>query len=644
MMLFFRRFLSSKLGAVFALAFLALIAFAFAAGDMAGMSGFGSGGNQRVAKVGGQGVDAAELRQAANSAVESLREENPQLSMNAFVMQGGLERVLESMIDRRAIAVFGAEHGIIASSRLIDSEIAKIGAFRGIDGKFSEDAFRQVLAQRGLSEKLVRADLEQGLIARQVMEPASFGAKVPRELATRYASLLREKRSGAIAVLPAMLFAPKDPPTDKELATFYEGHRNQFIRPERRVIRYAAFGDEALKNLPAPTDAEISAFYEANETRYAASQTRSLTQLIVPTEAAARAVIAEVANGRALEAAANDKGLSTAKLGPLDKEAMARDTAPAVAEAAFAATQGALAAPARSAIGWHVVRIDRIDQRPARSLEQVRGEIVTELGAVNRRKALGDLTARIEEQFEGGGNLAEVAEELGLTLQQTPALTSDGRSYENPSQEMPPVLSRFVAAAFAMEKPNEPQVAEAEPNSTFVIFDVSDIAPSAAAPLAEIKDDVREVYMLNKGSAAAKEAAEKLVAETGKGVSLAQAAAALKLPIPAVQPVEMNRAELTAQGQRPPPPLALMFSMAKGTTKILPAGGDRGWFVVSLRDIVTPPQPANDQIVPTAQRELGQLAGSEYAAGLRRAIRAAVKVEQNPAAIKALRDQLSGGN
>jgi peptidyl-prolyl cis-trans isomerase D len=644
MLLFFRRFLSSKLGAVFALAFLALIAFAFAAGDMAGMSGFGGGGNQRVAKVGGHGIEGAELRQAANSAVESLREENPGLSMNAFALQGGLERVLESMIDRRAIAVFGAEHGIIASPRLIDSEIAKIGAFRGIDGKFSEDAFRQVLAQRGLSEALVRADLEQGLIARQILEPASFGATVPRELATHYASLLREKRSGAIAVLPAILFAPKDPPTDQELATFYEGHRNQFIRPERRVIRYAAFGDEALKNLPAPADAEIANFYNANKARYAASEARSITQLIVPTEAAAQAVIAEIAKGRTLEAAASGKGLSTAKLGPLDKATFARDTAPAVADAAFAAAQGALAAPARSTIGWHVVRVDRIDQRPARSLEQVRAEIATELAAVNRRKALGDLTARIEEQFENGGNLAEAAKELGLTLQQTPALTSDGKSYENPSQELPPVLSRFVAAAFSMEKRNEPQVAEAEPNSTFVIFDVSEIAPSAAAPLAEIKDDVRAAYMLSKGAAAAKAAAEKLVAETGKGVSLAQAAAALKLAIPPVQPVEMNRTELTAQGQRPPPPLMLMFSMAKGTTKILPAGGERGWFVVSLKDIVTPPQPANDQLVPTAQRELGQIAGSEYAAGLRRAIRAEVKVEQNPAAIKAVRDQLSGGN
>lgn len=641
MLLLFRRLISSKFGAFFALAFIGLIAFAFAAGDMAGMSGFGSGGNQRVATVGGKKIEASELSQAANNAVESLRQENPRLSMTAFVRQGGLDKVLDDVIDRAAVAEFGARHGIIASPRLIDSEIAQIAAFRGIDGKFSEDAFRQVLAQRGLSEALVRADLEQGLIARQILEPASFGSTVPRELAARYAALLRETRIGAIALLPAPLFAPKTQPSDKDLAAFYESHRNQFIRPERRVIRYATFGDEALKDLPAPTDAGIAAFYNSNKARYAASEARALTQLIVPTEAAARAVIAEVSKGKTLEAAATEKGLSTARLGPLDKAALARDTAPAVADAAFAAAQGAIAAPARSPIGWHVIHVDRVDQRPARTLDQVRGEIVTELAAVNRRKALGELTARIEEEFDNGGNLADAAKDLGLTVQKTPALTADGKSYENPSEALPPVLSRFLTAAFAMEKQNEPQVAEAEPNKTFVIFDVSDIAPSAPAPLAEIKDDVRAAYLLDKGAAAAKAAADKLIAETNKGVSLAQAAAALKLTMPPVQPIEMNRAELTAQG-RPPPPLMLLFSMAKGTTKVLPAGGDRGWFVVSLKDIVTPPQAANDEIVPTAQRELGQLVGSEYAAGLRRAIRAEVKVERNAAAIKAVRDQLGG--
>lgn len=644
MLQFFRKFLTSKFGAVFALLFLGMIAFAFAASDIAGINMTGIGGGDRVAKVGKQPVKATELSQAVTNALENMKQQNPRASMKGFVESGGLEQVLDSMISRIAVSVFGENHGIVASDRLIDSEITKIPAFRGLDGKFSETTFRQMLAQRGISEALVRSDLSQGLVARQILEPAAYGSTVPRELALRYAALLREKRSGAIALLPSPLFAPKTPASDKELADYYAAHRNNFIRPERRVIRYATFGDEALKNLAAPSDAEIADFYNGNKAQYAATETRRLTQLILPTEAAARAVAAEVAKGKTLEAAAVEKGLSASSLAATDKTGLAGSASQAVADAAFAAAQGAIASPARSPIGWHLIHVDGIDRRPERTLDQVRGEIVTQLAAAKRRSALGDLTARLEEEFDKGGNLADAAKELGLTIQQTPALTADGKAYQDPAAPLPPVLGKIAAAAFAMEKENEPQVAEFEPNKTFVIFDVSDIAASAPAPLAEIKQDVLTAYLFDKGSAAAKAAAEKLLAETRKGVPLAQAVAALKLAIPPVQPIDMNRSELTAQGQRPAPPLMLLFSMAKGTTKILPAPGNRGWFVVSLKDIVTPPVAADDPLVPAAQREIGEIAGGEYADSLRRAIRAEVKVERNDAAVKTLRNQLGGSN
>ena len=643
MLQFFRKILNSKFGPIFALLFLGMIAFAFAAGDIAGINMTGGGGD-RVAKVGKQPVKASELSEAATNALENLKQQNPRASMKGFLASGGLEQVLDSMVSRIAVSVFGEKYGIVASDRLIDSEITKIPAFRGLDGKFNEATFRQMLAQRGINEALVRSDLSQGLVGRQILEPAAYGSIVPRELALRYAALLREKRSGAIALLPSPLFTPKTPPSDKELADYYAAHRNAFIRPERRVIRYATFGDEALKNLAAPSDAEIAAFYNSNKAQYAATETRRLTQLILPTEAAARAVAAEVAKGKTLEAAAAEKGLSATKLPATDKAGLVSGASQVVADAAFAAADGALAGPARSPIGWHLIHVDGIDKRAERTLDQVRGEIVMQLAAAKRRSALGDLTARLEDEFDKGGNLADAAKELGLTIQQTPALTADGKSYENPAAPLPPVLGKIASAAFAMEKENEPQVAEFEPNKTFVIFDVSDIAVSAPAPLAEIKQDVLTAYLLDKGAAAAKAAAEKLLAETRKGVPLAQAVAGLKLAIPPVQPVDMNRSDLTAQGQRPPPPLVLLFSMAKGTTKILPAAGNRGWFVVSLKDIVTPPQAADDPIVPAAQRELGELAGSEYADSLRRAIRAEVKVERNAAAVKAVRDQLGGSN
>lgn len=643
MLTFFRNIFQSKVGVAITLGLLALIAIAFATADVASTGNFGGiAGGDRVATVGDTGVDAAALRQAATSALENIKQENPAVTMEAFLAQGGLERVLDQIVDRTAMMEFGRKHGIVASGRLVDSEITKIPAFMGPDGRFSEQAFRQALQQQGVSEALVREDLAQGLVARQILVPAAFGAGVPRELVLHYASLLRERRSGAIALLPSAAFAPKTPPTEAELRAFYDRKRTLFVRPERRVIRYAAFGEEALKAVSTPTEAQVAASYKAGAAQYAALETRRLTQLIVPTEAAAQAVVAEVGKGKSLETAAREKGLGTAPLVAQTRETLARQASPAVAQAVFTAASGRLAAPARSGLGWHVIRVDAIERRSARTLDQVRGEIVQRLTAESRRRGINDLSARLEEEFEAGGNLGDAAKELGVTLQATAPLTADGRVYGKSDEMAPPELARVLQTAFAMDQENEPQLAEIEAGKTFVIFDVADITPSARAPLSEIRQDVAAAVMLEKGAAAAKSAAEKVAAQLRNRTEIGAAMASLGVPLPPVDRVDMSRDELTARQQQVPPPLVLLFSMAEGTVKLLPAGQNRGWFVAALRDIVPGKVAANDPILTAAQRELGAVSGREYAEALSRAIRADVGVKTNPAAIRAVRRQLTG--
>lgn len=645
MIQFFRSFFQSRIGVGITLGFLVLMAFAFASADISGSGTFGGvGGGEKVATVGNRTVTTSALSQAATSGFDAARQENPRLSMKAFIAAGGLDQTLDQLLDRTALSVFGEKHGIVAGSRLVDSEIAAIPAFKGIDGKFSEAAYKQLIQQRGLSDAVVREDLASGLVARQVLVPASFGAVFPQDMAVRYAALLRERRLGAVALIPSAAFAPAGKPTDAQIAAHYAATRDRYIRPERRVIRYFTFGDAVLKTVPAPTDAEIAARYEQRKADYAASESRRLTQLIVPTEAAARAILAEVARGTTLDRAASSKGLGTAAIGPIKKEELASQSAAAVADAAFAAPRGGMAALARSGLGWHIIRVDAVEARAARSLADVRAELVTQLAAEKRRAALLDFTARIEEEFDNGGNLADVARELGVTPQLTAPITGDGQVYGKPGETAPPILARAVQAAFAMERENQPQLTEIEAGKTFLVFDVTQITASAPAPLAEVKDAVAVEYLLAKGATGARAAADKVVAATRKGADLAAAMAALGKSLPPVDRIEMSRPELMARGQQVPPPLALLFSMAEGTVKLLPAPQNRGWYVVALKDIVPGEVPANDPLIAQARRELGGVAGQEYASQLRRAIRAEAGIKRNATAIAAVRKQLDGSN
>ncbi|OYX63462.1 MAG: hypothetical protein B7Y89_05975 [Novosphingobium sp. 32-60-15] len=641
---FFRSFIKSRVGAAVALVFLGLIALAFASADITG-SGFGGiAGGDRAASVGSSRIGTAELTKALTNAFEQERKKSPGLTMKQFLDGGGMDGVLNEMIDRLALAEWGKKHGLVVSDRLVDSEIVKISAFQGPDGKFSQMAYEQLLAQRGLTDKEVRSDLAQGLMARQLLLPAAFGAQMPDEAVVRYASLLTEKRSGVVLTVPSLAFIPPNPPSAEAVSAFYNANKARYMQPERRTIRYTLINESSLKSLAAPTEAEIANRYKQNTALYAPSEERTITQVIVPTEAAAKALIAEVGKGGSLDAAARAKGLAASQMANQTREGLTRQTAKPVSDAVFAAAAGTLAAPAKSSIGWHVIKVDAVNRNAGKTLDQARPELVTMLTLEKRRAALSDLAAQVEQEVDGGTGLADIAKNLGLSVTSTQPVVADGSVFGKPTERVPNEITTLVQAAFAMEREGEPQLAELKAGEVFAVYDVGQLTVSSPAPLDRIRDVVARDWGLDQGSAKAKAAADKILAALNKGTPIGEAVKQAGVALPAPQPVEMARQQLSAMQGQVPPALALLFAMAEGTNKRLEGPNKAGWFVISLKDIIPGAVKRADPIFAQASQEFRTVTGNEYAKSLNLAIRNDVGVERNEAAIKAVRNQLTGAN
>lgn len=640
----FRRFFQSKIGIVATLGFLALIAFAFASSDVANTGTFGGvAGGDRVAVVGDEKISASELSQSASGALDNMRRNNPTISMPSFIEQGGLDQVLDQLIERAALSGFANKYGLRAGDNLVNSQIMTIPAFRGSDGNFDNETYRAALAQQRLTDAQVRDDLGKGLLAQQILVPSAFGATTPDKFARQYASLLKERREGSIGVIPSTAFVSDDTPSDEQLTAFYEETRGDYIRPERRVLRYVSFGDDAVSDNIEPSEEEIAARYEQDRAQYAPSQSRTITQMIVPTQAAAQSIRDRVQAGTSLEAAAREAGLQTAQIGPVTIEQLTAQTSAAVAQATFAAERGTIATPAQSGLGFHVTRVDAIDRKAGRNLEQARGEITTTLREEKRRKALGDLAARVEEQVEEGVSLTDVAAQIGAEVVTTKAITGAGVVYNNSQERVADIVGPALQTAFQMEE-SEPQLAEVVPGQTFLVFEVATITESAAAPLAEIKQRVELAYRISEGSKTAKAAADRILKRVSEGSSLTAAMNAEDANLPPPENINLTREQLAAQGRQVPPPLALMFSMAEGTTKRLEAPRNGGWFIVDLDDIEAGTIATDDPIFTQTKTELAQSIGREYSDQLRAAIIAEMGSERNENAIDGVRRQLTGEN
>ena len=644
MLTFFRSFFNSRFGVLITLAFVGLIGIAFALGDVAGTSFGGFSSGSKVASVGREKISATDLDTQFRGILARLRQRNPQLSIKEFLAQDGLNEVLTYAMDGKAVMQWGEKYGLYVGDRLVDSEIAKDPNLQTPDGKVDNALYRQLLASQGTTDGVFRGEQTQVLMAKLLLTSNSLGLKSPRKVTSRYVAVLTEHRRGAIVTLPPAAFAPTTAPSDAEVTAWYNDHKADYILPERRTIRYLTFTDAAVKDAAAPNDAEIAARYNANKAKYAAADKRKLSQMVLPTEAAARQVLAEVAAGKTLEVAAQTKGLAVAQLGSLTRDAYAGQSSADAANAVFAAPAAKVVGPFKGPLGWLLVRVDAREATPGKTLEQAKPELLKELTEEKRKIEIASFGEKIEEELDNGATLGDLAKELGLTVSETPPLTANGMIFGQDGIAAPAELARVVPAAFQMDGTGQPQLAEVEAGKTFAIYDVGTIAPAAPPLLATIRARVTEDARIAKGEAAAKAAAEKVQAQIQKGVPVDVAVASLGIALPPVDHVDMDREEVQKKGKNAARPLLMIFAMAKGKVRLMQGGRNHGWYVVTVTEVIPGKVDDKNPQFDGFNKELARQQGEELGDQLRGGFRSELGSTRNEDNIRKLQTQLSGSN
>ncbi len=645
MLAFFRRLTHSKVGVVITFIVLGVIALAFAAGDITGLSSMTGGAGITggdVAKVGKAEVTVNELKTQAQTQLEGFRQEQPTLDMATFVNQGGLDGTLDRIISSMALEQFGRAQGMVVSKRAVDGQIASIPALQGPTGKFDENLYRQVLAQRKLTDAQIRSDIVRDTFAQQLTIPSTGATQVSSQLALPYASLLLEKRTGTIGFIPAAVVPAGPAPSDADLNMFYKRNIARYTVPERRIVRYAIVSPDRVKAQAVPTDAEIAKSYQQDRARYAATEKRTITQVVVADQAGATALAAKVKAGTSLADAARAAGLEASTQAGVEKAAYAGTASAQVADAVFAAPSGAVIGPVRTQLGWTVAKVDKIENVAGRSLDQVRGEIAAALGIQKAAAALSDAHDKIDDSLSKNATFDEVIADQKLAAVTTPALIASGVNPDDASSKPDPAIAPLVAAAFQAADGDGPQLVQLGTDGGFAVVALGRVVPATPRPLAQVRADVLRDVTAERARQAARKVAADVLARINKGMPIQQSLAQTKLPIPAARPLTASRAQIAADPRGAPPALALMFSMAPNAAKTLAAPDDSGWFIIKLDSIASGNAAGNDAAIKAARANIGRSVGREYVEQFAKAVRADVGVKTNAASIARVRADLLG--
>ncbi|WP_425229817.1 SurA N-terminal domain-containing protein [Sphingomonas sp.] len=650
----FRRLIYSKAGAIVTGVVLVLIALAFAGGDvsslrsqgLAALGGSGSGSD--AARVGNVRIDAAELTRRAQQDLANFRAQQPTLTMAQYIAGNGLDGTLQRQLSGLALEQFGHSQGMRISKRAVDGQIASFPGLQGPNGEFDPTIFRQVLANQKISERDFRADLGRDLLTQALTIPLSRIQTVPQQLAVPYADLLLERRQGLIAFVPTQAMTAGPPPTEAELQSFYTRNIARYTVPERRVIRYARVTPERVQAQAAPGEAEIAAAYNADRLRYAPTEQRTVTTVVVLDAAGAAQLAAKVKNGQSLAAAAAAAGLSSSVKAGLTRAALATQTSTAVADAVFGAANGAVVGPIRGGIGFTVAHVDRVAQVAGKTLAQAHGEIAAALRAQKTAEALGTLHEQLDDALADHGTFDELARDKGLQAQVTAGLLPNGTDPDHPGQP-DPALTPLVQAVYQMQAGDEPLLVPTGADGSFALVALGQVVPATARPLATVRNDVQRDVAGERAVLAARRVAGQILQRVNAGQTLQQAWTSTGLSAAGPKPISASRDDVDRAQGPTKQPLALMFAMAPGTTKLLEAPGGAGWAVIRLNAIQRGDASHDVARVNAVRQAFGGLIGREYAEQFARAAQREVGTSTNPAVVARVRAQLlgqggSGGN
>ena len=644
----FRRLSKSMVGSIIMVLFFVAILAGFALQDIQGTVGLGGGlSKSTLAKAGSEELTEREFSSELQRRLTEVRQQNPSADYSALA--GEFEPMLNSLLQQKALAAFASGQDITLSKRLVDAEIARLPQTKGLDGRFSEEAYARFLSQIRMTDAELREQISRMLITRIMLAPAAAEARVPVGLARPYAAMQLEVREADVALFPTGPFlAAVGDPNDAQVQQHYRANLARYTVPEQRIIDIARIGPEQVANVTA-TDKEIADYYRANQAVYGSKSQRVISQVVLPAQQSANARAAKLRSGQAFADAAKPLGYSASDIsvGPQTREEFAKLTSEQVAAAAFAANagNGAIVGPVRSNLGWHVIKIDRLQDVGGRSLEAVRGEIAEKLSADKRENALADLIAGIEDGIADGKNFREALAGTGIQPIRTPAVTASGSAPRQADYKFPAELAPALRAGFELGQGDDPVVESLGDKAGYVLVGVDQVIPAAPAPIAEVRERVARDWKIKQAIERARTAATRAASALSKGASMADAvkSAGANVRLPGTRHETVRRIQLSQMGNEVPPALRMMFSLAEGRSRMVADPGGRGFVLVKVTKIVPGDVTLQPNLVSQLQREFQQPFASEYAEQYTKAIEADVGVKRNQEAIDEAKRRIIGG-
>jgi peptidyl-prolyl cis-trans isomerase D len=506
-----------------------------------------------VANVDGHEISQQEFRERWDAyRAQIQRVYGQQIDMTMIDTPEHRREVLDQMIDEQLKLNAGEKLGAAVPAAAIRSEIASYPAFQ-VDGKFSQDQYRQLLASQHRSPDefadLVRREME----LRQLDSQLTASAFVTDADVNHYIRLRDQTRD--------FRFVKLEKPSnvdvniaDADIEAYYKAHSADFMTPEKVSLDYVELDASKLKVATSVDDDTLKKLYDEQKSRFVSAEQRLASHILVKVDKNANADAQKAALAKAQGIAKEAKsGKDFAALAKADSDDLGSKsqggdlgwlekgvTDPAFESALFAMKKGDVSDPVKSDEGYHIIQLRDVKAEKVKPFDEVKSELASKYLEGERERQYSDISGKLTDAvYQDPTSLDSAAKQLDVPVQKTALFTRNGGE----GIAANPLVLKAAFSSAVLTEGNSSDPIEIGP-SHIVVIRVDQHEKSEPKPLDQVRDDIRKKLVDQQIAKAAHERADTLYARLGKGESLDKLADELKLKAQDEKDIGRNAANL----------------------------------------------------------------------------------------------------
>ena len=609
----------SKAGSIFVKGLFALLIVTF------GIWGIGDIFRNRptdttVATVGAQTIDAAALQTAVQPALERLSSQlGSAVDLRQAKQMGVIDDALGQLVDQSLIDQEAARLQLDVSDDVIRDGIITDPMFKGTNGAFNRGAFDALLAANHMTEGQYVERMKRDIPRSDLMRAVTAGVRPPQTMIDRLYRYRNEKRIADVVALPDAVAGDVGQPTDAELTKFYDAHQDLFRAPEYRAFTMASLTPSDLARKIEIPEGKLKKEYDQRQDEFVLPERRDVQQILAPSEDKAKAAEAALAAGKDWKEVATTiagQDPTTIDLGLTSRAELPQ----ALAEVAFALPLDKPSPPVKSPLGWHILRIVKIEPPKTQTFDEAKAKLQAAVAHDEAVDRLYTVANNVDDALAGGADIDAAAAKFGLKKTVVAAVDEHGRDRGGKPVELPVAPSEVLKLAFATEQDRVSRVTQTSDGAIFVLH-MSKIVPPAVRPLAEVRDKAIAAWQAEKRRDMVAKEADALAAAAKSGEQLSALAAAKGLKLTTTPP--LLRQSQDADGV-PAALVAKLFAVKPGA--VVTAADGTGSYVARLSAIQEPPITAKTATAELS-REIGAGLQADIGEEFTRALRAHFPVE-----------------